>query len=232
MFTIRKARLDEALTARLMELSALWVAEDCSNGMVANGPEDLKEPLWIALDGETVIGYAFGHYYTAEKRSSYILPGSRCFDLDELYVLPERRSEGIGKALYEALREEVRREAEYVTLATSTKDWRRILHFYTEEVGMDFHSAFLIQRVSEQLPRLTKTAARGTCLPFPPRRRGGHWPPARGASLPVLSLRNQFSNWSWQSVLLRIPIILRFPGNFEKISPQGKIHFRWERHFT
>ena len=152
MFIIRKSTLDEALTLRLMELSALWVAEGCSNGMVANGPEDLKEPLWIALDGETVIGYAFGHYYTAEKRSSYILPGSRCFDLDELYVLPERRSEGVGKALYEALREEVRREAEYVTLATSTKDWRRILHFYTEEVGMDFHSAFLIQRVSEQLP--------------------------------------------------------------------------------
>ena len=84
MFIIRKSTLDEALTARLMELSALWVAEGCSNGMVANGPEDLKEPLWIALDGETVIGYAFGHYYTAEKRSSYILPGSRSFGLDAL----------------------------------------------------------------------------------------------------------------------------------------------------
>ena len=149
MFTIERATLHEALTARLMELSALWVEEGCSNGMVANGPEDLKEPLWIALDGETVVGYAFGHYYTAENRTSYIETGSRCFDVDELYVLPERRSEGIGKALYEALREEVRQEAEYVTLATSTKDWRRVLRFYTEEAGMDFHNAFLIQKVSE-----------------------------------------------------------------------------------
>ena len=148
MFIVKRAALDEALTARLIALSARWVEEDCSNGMVVNGPEDLKEPLWIVLDGETVIGYAFGHFYTAEKKTSYIPIGSRCFDLDELYVLPERRSEGIGKALYAAMREGVRGEADYVTLATSTKDWRRILRFYTEEVGMDFHNAFLIQALS------------------------------------------------------------------------------------
>ena len=149
MVTVRKAKLTEALTARLIELSELWAAEGCTNGLVPNGPEDLKEPLWIALDGETIIGYAFGHYYTPEKRTSYIEPGSRCFDVDELYVLPERRSEGIGKALYDALREGVRGKADYVTLAAATKDWRRILRFYTDEVGMDFHDAFLIQKLSE-----------------------------------------------------------------------------------
>ena len=149
MYTIKQATLNDALTARLIELSELWAAEGCTHGLVPNGPEDLKEPLWIALDGETIVGYAFGHYYTPEERTSYILPGSRCFDVDELYVLPERRSEGIGKALYQALREGVRQEAEYVTLVTATKDWRRILRFYTDEVGMDFHNAFLIQKLSE-----------------------------------------------------------------------------------
>ena len=148
MFKVQKAELTDALAARLIELSELWAAEGCTHGLIPNGPEDLKEPLWIALDGETVIGYAFGHFYTAENRTSYIEPGSRCFDLDELYVLRSRRSEGIGRALYEAMREEVRGEADYVTLVTATKDWRRILRFYTEEVGMDFHNAFLIQSLS------------------------------------------------------------------------------------
>ena len=39
----------------------------------------------------------------------------------------------------------MRSSCSYVTLSTSTKDYKRILHFYAETVGMDFHSAFLIK---------------------------------------------------------------------------------------
>ena len=149
MIHIKREALDEALTARLIELSRCWAEEGCSHGIVANEAEDLHAPLWIARDGETVVGYAFGHCYTAERKTGYVLPGSRCFELEELYVHPQRRSEGIGRALYQAVRTDIREEADYLTLATSTKDWQRILSFYTEELGMDFHSAFLMQSLSD-----------------------------------------------------------------------------------
>ena len=145
MVTVEKEVLTDALAQRLIELSALWVEEDCSWGMVVNTREDLKEPLYIARDGDTVVGYAFGHFYTQEKRTSSIPSGSRCFDVDELYVLPEYRSGGVGRALFCRLREEVGREADFITLVTSTKDYKRILKFYIDELGMDFHNAFLFQ---------------------------------------------------------------------------------------
>ena len=145
MTVVQKASLTPEVTAQLIELSRLWMEENCSNGMVANTAEDLREPLYIAMDGARIVGYAFGHFYTQEKRTSYIEPGSRCFDLDELYVLPEYRSQGVGRALFSALRDEAALAAEYLTLATSTKDYKRVLHFYVDELGMDFHSAFLIQ---------------------------------------------------------------------------------------
>ena len=147
-YQIKRAVLDEALAAQLIALSVRWVQEDCCNGMVVNEQEDLTEPLWIALEGESVIGYAFGHFYTAKQKTGYLSVGSPCFSLDELYVLPERRSEGIGRALYAAMQEDVTTQARYITLATSTKDWKKVLHFYTEVVGMDFHNAFLIQPLS------------------------------------------------------------------------------------
>ena len=146
MTEIRKETLNEKTVPQLIELSRLWVEEDCSRGMVANTEEDLKEPLYAAYDAERIVGYVFGHYYEQEKKTSYIGSGSRCFEIDELYVLPEYRSKGIGKQLFRAIEKEVKEQCEYLTLPTSTKDYRRILHFYVEEAGMDFYSAFLIKK--------------------------------------------------------------------------------------
>lgn len=41
-------------------------------------------------------------------------------------------------------------ECDFITLATSTKNYKAILHLYVEELGMDFHSAFLIKKTGEQ----------------------------------------------------------------------------------
>ena len=41
----------------------------------------------------------------------------------------------------------VRGEAEYVMLSTATKNWRAILHFYVDELGMDFWNARLFKRI-------------------------------------------------------------------------------------
>ena len=137
--------LDERTVQSLIELSKKWEKENCCHGIVANTKDDLKEPLSVAIENDEIVGYIFGHYYVPENRTSYIEIGSKCFMIDELYILPEYRSLGIGKKLFKRLENEVSGHCTYITLSTSTKDYKKILHFYVDELGMDFHSAFLIK---------------------------------------------------------------------------------------
>ena len=134
---------------RLIELSRCWVEEGCSYGMVPNEVSDLSEPLVVALDDERIVGYCFGHYYQQEKKNSCIESGARCFSLDELYVLPEYRSQGVGKTLFRMLEDTIKNQCSHLTLATSTKNYQAILKLYIEELGMTFHSAFLIKSMEE-----------------------------------------------------------------------------------
>ena len=56
--------------------------------------------------------------------------------------------EGVGRALFRAAVETLRGETRMLLLSTATKDWRRILHFYIDELGMDFWSARLFKEIT------------------------------------------------------------------------------------
>lgn len=143
----QKAVLDEPTIARLIELSDIWAKENITFGYGKNGKEDIHEPCFLAIKDHQIIGYAFGHYYRAKEKRGYIEKGDERFDVDEIFVLPEYRSLGIGKRLFSLLEEEARTKVKYLSLPTGTKDYKKILHFYVEEVGMDFHSAFLMKKL-------------------------------------------------------------------------------------
>lgn len=141
----QKAILDDNTTNQLIELSKMWVDEDCSFGMVANQKDDLHEPCYIALDGTKIVGYIFGKYFVEEKKTSYIEIGDQCFEVLELYVMPSYRNQGIGRTLFSLLEKEVKDKVKYIVLATSTKDYQRTLKFYVKDNDMTYHSAFLIK---------------------------------------------------------------------------------------
>ena len=143
--------LDENTIVQLIELSQLWVEENCSYGMVVNEADDLQAPVAVALDGERIVGYCFGHSYVQEKRKSYMEAGIRCFEVDELYVLPAYRGAGIGRELFRMMEQEAKKTCAFLTLATSTKNYKAILKLYIEELGMNFHSAFLIKNLEEMI---------------------------------------------------------------------------------
>ena len=146
-YIIKKAKIED-YKDELIELSRAWVSEDCSNGMVENTISDLKEPLYVALEDGKLIGYIFGHYYKRETKLSTIDVGEPCFTIDELYVLKEYRSKGIGKMLFDSLESEIKEKANYITLSTSTKDYMKVLKFYCEIVSMDFHDAYLTKKIN------------------------------------------------------------------------------------
>ncbi|MBR4158168.1 MAG: GNAT family N-acetyltransferase [Oscillospiraceae bacterium] len=145
MLEYRRIELTDDNVAQLIRLSEIWAAEGSTFGLIPNTREDIREPAFAAFDGDLIIGYAFGHYYTTERKTSCIDVGSRCFELDELFVTPEYRSKGVGGTLFKEIEREVKDKASYLTLSTATKDYKRILRFYIEDNDMFFHDAFLIK---------------------------------------------------------------------------------------
>lgn len=143
---IEKIQLNDEYIKELIELSRKWKEEDCSYGMVINTKDDIHQPIYIAIEENKIIGYIFGHYYIQEKHMSAIDIGTKCFMVDELYVLPEYRNQGIGHILFHTLETEAKELVQYLTLNTSTKDYHKILYFYVEELDMNFHSAFLFKK--------------------------------------------------------------------------------------
>lgn len=141
-------KLNDSNAQSLIEMSKKWEAEQCTWGIVANSLSDLTEPIFVAIDNDKIIGYTFGHFYVVENKTSYIEIGSKCFMVDEIYVNPTYRNQGIGKTLFRMLEEYVKSDCQYITGSTSTKDYKKILNFYVDELDMNFHSAFLIKKMN------------------------------------------------------------------------------------
>ncbi len=144
---IEKVSLTREVEAELIALSAQWAQEDSCYGYRTNTAEDLKgqDILIATVDGKTV-GYLLCHIYTQEKESRTVPQGSRCMEIEELYVLPEYRSRGMGKGLYHTAADSCGEELDYVTLSTATKNYKAILHFYIDKLDMTFWNARLFQK--------------------------------------------------------------------------------------
>ena len=149
---IREEPLTEELIRELIRLSVLWEAENSCYGYRRNTEEDIRgNRVFTARRNGELRGYLFGHTEQVGNMTSVIPAGSACFETEELYVLPEERSMGIGRRLVRHAEDTVRGEAEYILLSTATKNWRAILHFYIDEAGMEFHSARLFKPLPEPM---------------------------------------------------------------------------------
>ncbi len=147
---IREETLTEKLAEELIALSREWEREDSCRGYRENGPSDLEgRRVFTAREGGVLIGYLFGLLCREEKGNSVLEKDAPFFELEELYVVPERRSRGLGRELFAFAERTLRGEAEHILLSTATKDWRRILHFYLGELGMDFWSARLFKKLTD-----------------------------------------------------------------------------------
>ena len=150
MITFQEAALTDKVMAELIRLSQDWESEKSCYGYRANGQDDIEgNRIFTAEENGEMIGYLFGHCFKSKNMSSIMPEGSDCFEVEELYVIPSRRSTGIGRKLFEFASDAVRSEAEYMVLSTATKNWQAILHFYLDELGMEFWNARLFKQIKK-----------------------------------------------------------------------------------
>ena len=145
---IREAQVDEEVAERLIALSKAWEEEDSCWGYRANRREDIEgNRVFLAEEDGDVLGYLFGRICRSENMQSVMPENTPFFEVEELYVVPARRREGIGAALFRHAEDAVRRDARFMVLSTATKNWRAVFHFYLDELDMVFWSARLFKEI-------------------------------------------------------------------------------------
>ena len=146
MVTIHEAKQSDI--KRLLELSLMWEKEDGCYGYRANTEDDFQDCYILAAYDDELIAYIFGKEEIQDKQTSVIDKNMHYFEIEELYVHPSYRSRGIGKQLMESLEKELKKKGlEMMMLSTATKNWKAIMHFYIDEIGMNFWSARLYKRL-------------------------------------------------------------------------------------
>ncbi len=144
--TIQEVEPTGKLLEQLIALSWDWEAENSSHGYRKNTPADIEgNRVFVAFEEGAVIGYLFGHEEVIEKATSVYPAGTTSFELEELYVKPRYRNRGVGRALFQYVEKELAGKVDMILLGTATKDFRSILHFYIDELGMEFWSARLFK---------------------------------------------------------------------------------------
>lgn len=146
--TIKEIKFSERIAIQLIALSKEWEQENSCYGYRRNNSDDLKNKrIFVAADGDLICGYLFGHNATTEKDTSIYKSGTEYFEIDELYVKSQYRNCGIGKKLFQYTEKAVSPDVKIMMLTTATKNFRAILHFYIDELGMDFWSARLFKKI-------------------------------------------------------------------------------------
>ena len=148
--TVYEVVLNDKVLEQLIRFSEDWAAENSCYGYRANDRTDIEDNrIFFAEDRGAVIGYLFGRVYQSEQMKSIMPEGTPCFEVEELYVVLERRSQGVGAKLFRYAEEAVKSDVEYMVLSTATKNWKAIFHFYLDELDMTFWSARLFRKIEK-----------------------------------------------------------------------------------
>lgn len=151
---IYETELTPEVLKTLIKLSEDWEAEDSCRGYRANDVSDIEgNRIFLAEKDGEILGYLFGHKEVSENSSSVMPEGTPFFETEEIFVSAPYRSQGIGRELFRFAEHAVSTDCDFMLLSTATKDFRSVLHFYMDELGMDFWSA----RLFKKIPRKERT---------------------------------------------------------------------------
>lgn len=145
---IYEVELTDVVLEQLIRFSIDWEKEESCYGYRANEKSDIEgNRIFFAEEDGKVCGYLFGNIHHSKNMKPIMPTDTPYFEVEELYVAPYARSKGVGSALFRHVENLVKPEASYMMVGTATKNWKAILHFYLEELDMDFWSARLFKKI-------------------------------------------------------------------------------------
>jgi len=146
--TIRKEEFSSELVEKLIPLSVIWKKERITNGLTENTVLDfLEKDIYVVYDDRLIIGYALATTYDENEAAPTIKENSVVYDIEEFYILPTFRNQLIGSKLYQYIEDSVKEKVDVIQLISAAKDYKRVLNFYVEMLGMNFFAAKLFKKV-------------------------------------------------------------------------------------
>ena len=133
----------------LVKLSKDFENENCCNNIKSDDYNYFKSiKVYVAVIDNEIIGYAYGKEDCENNERSYSKKGDKYFELEEIYVSKLFRSQGVGKMLYWYIEAMAKfNGCKTIRLNAVSKDYKRLLKFYIEELKMDFISAYLVKQI-------------------------------------------------------------------------------------
>ena len=117
-----------------------WEQEEITYGLVASDLSHLHDRLNEFFRVAEVDGQLVGMVAASEHVSdglAVIPAGERYLEVDDLYVCPEWRSQGIGRVLLDTVLARAEQDGiRYQLVYSATKDVRRVMRFY-ENCGFE-----------------------------------------------------------------------------------------------
>ena len=124
----------EADVFSICELQQKWLEEDNTYGIVPANSDEIKsrpdEYFLVAETAKGIVGFIAGSVQVSADTA--VIPANCLYlEIDDLYVIPPFRGQGVGSQLVDQLLTNAKgRGLDYATLYSAAKDIHAILRFY------------------------------------------------------------------------------------------------------
>ena len=107
-----------------------------------------KWNCFLIKDNNEIIGYAFGHIEIENKDKSYVKKNQKSFSIEEIYIIEKFRNKGYGKQMVKYIENFAKKhDCENLHIVAVSKNYKKLLKFYIEELDFLFWSAFLTKKI-------------------------------------------------------------------------------------
>lgn len=121
----------------IANLQKQWESEAITYGFIADSDDDIlaynRDYFYIALDGETVVGYVTGEVKNNGKDNymNIFWANTKYLQVNDLYIAPDYRNKNIGAELLNVVEQKAKNnKVKHIFLSSATMDAEAVRRFY------------------------------------------------------------------------------------------------------